>query len=210
MVTRELVALSGLDAVHRGVEFEAAFQPNRFFRLDGAASIGQWEFTDDATGNYRTFDLTLGEFVDVEQTYSVKDLKVGDAPQTQFALAGSVFPTRGLMLQGLIRYYASHYADWDPLGRAFSPGDTPDRVQSWQAPNYNVVDLHAYYDLPLNLNNVNLRIVGHIFNVLDATYIQDAVDNSRFNAWDGDHDADDAEVYFGLPRYFNAGLEVNF
>ncbi len=215
--TREIIALRGLDAVHRGVEFEAAFQANRFFRFDGAASVGNWQHTDDALGNYRTLDND-GNVIDKEDIYTINDLKVGDAPQTQFALAASAFPMRGLMLQGLVRYYANHYADWDPTSRVFdstipesSPDyRAPDYTQSWKAPNYNVVDFHAYYDLPLNMNNVKLRVVGHIFNVFDATYIQDALDNSRFNSFDGDHDADDAEVYFGLPRYFNAGLEVNF
>ncbi|MDZ7776661.1 MAG: hypothetical protein U5L09_14140 [Bacteroidales bacterium] len=50
----------------------------------------------------------------------------------------------------------------------------------------------------------------HIFNLLDEVYVQDATDNSRYNGFDGDHDADDAEVFLGLPRMINAGIRVNF
>jgi hypothetical protein len=50
----------------------------------------------------------------------------------------------------------------------------------------------------------------HVFNLTDAVYIQDAVDNSQYNAWDSDHDADSAEVFFGRPRYMNMGLTVRF
>jgi hypothetical protein len=41
-------------------------------------------------------------------------------------------------------------------------------------------------------------------------YIQDATDNSKYNGWDNDHDADDAEVFLGSPRYFNAGINISF
>jgi hypothetical protein len=41
-------------------------------------------------------------------------------------------------------------------------------------------------------------------------YVSDATDNSRYNGFDGDHDADDAEIYIGLPRTFNLGFEVKF
>ena len=140
-------------------------------------------------------------------TERVKDLKVGDAPQTQIALAGSVYPVNGLMVQASLRYYMRHYAAFEPFGRT-DPDD--EGVDSWEVPSYGVVDLHAYYDLPLNFDLVGLRLFAHVFNALDTEYIQDATDNSRFNGFDGDHDADDAEVFFGLPRYFNVGLQLQF
>jgi iron complex outermembrane receptor protein len=49
-----------------------------------------------------------------------------------------------------------------------------------------------------------------VFNAFDEEYISDAVDNSAFNSFDDDHDADDAEVYLGLPRTFNIGVTVNY
>jgi hypothetical protein len=56
----------------------------------------------------------------------------------------------------------------------------------------------------------NVRLFANVFNVLNSVYIQDAVENSRDNSFDGDHDADDAEVFLGLPRTFNLGFEVGF
>ena len=50
----------------------------------------------------------------------------------------------------------------------------------------------------------------NVYNVLDNLYIQDAVDNSRFNSFDDDHDADDAEVYLGYPRNLNIGFQIVF
>ena len=45
----------------------------------------------------------------------------------------------------------------------------------------------------------------------DDVYVQDAVDNSKYNGY-GDklHLAHNAEVFLGTPRYYNLGLTVNF
>ncbi len=202
--TEGLVFLSGMNLLHQGIELETAFQPNRMFRFDAAASFGNWKLTDDVQGVYK--DYSGGAEESIEYTYYVKDLKVGDAPQTQIALMGTVYPLRGLRAQVVYRYYANHYADWDPFSRT-NPDDT---AQSWQAPNYGVMDFHANYNLPMNFGRFRPQVFLHVFNVLDDIYVQDAVDNNRFTKFDGDHDADDAGVFLGLPRYFNMGLKIDF
>ena len=50
----------------------------------------------------------------------------------------------------------------------------------------------------------------HVYNLFDDEHIIDALDNSPFNGFDDDHDADDAEVFFGLQRRFNLGVQVHF
>ena len=50
----------------------------------------------------------------------------------------------------------------------------------------------------------------NVFNLTDEKYILEAVDNSKYNAHDKDHDADDAEVFFGLPFRWNTGIAINF
>ena len=196
-----LIFLTGMNTIHQGIEFEAAFKPTPYARFDAAASFGNWKLTDNVVGTYK--DYTTGGAQDVEYKYYVKNLKVGDAPQTQVALAGSVYPIKGLMMQLVGRYYNQFYADWDPFSRT----DENDTDQSWQAPAYTVFDFHASYELPVSFKGIGMELYFHLFNIFDSEYIQDAVDNSRYNAWDYDHDADDAEVFFGLPRTFNTGLQ---
>ena len=81
---------------------------------------------------------------------------------------------------------------------------------SWKVPSYSLLDFHASYRLPVDLNGVKFDVFAHMFNILDELYISDAVDNSRYNGFDGDHDADDAEVYMGLPQTFNVGITVTY
>ena len=106
----------------------------------------------------------------------------------------------------------NHYADWDPTTRT----DETDQAQVWLTPSYGIMDAHVSYKLPLNLK-VGIEIFGHLFNALDEVYIQDAVDNSSYNAFRNDdggfvnsHSADAAEVFLGLPRIFNAGLRLTY
>ena len=73
-----------------------------------------------------------------------------------------------------------------------------------------MLDFHAGYDIPLQSSPLGVKVFANVFNILDAVYIQDALDNSRFNSWDNDHDADDAEVFFGLPRTFNVGVTLTY
>ena len=200
--TEGLIFLSGMNTVHQGVELEGAYRPIRWFRLDGAISFGNWYYTDDVNGLYK--DYSGGTGTDVEYHYYVKNLKVGDQPQTSLALGLNFYPIKGLSLQLVGRYYDRYYANWDPFSRT----KPDDRKQSWEAPSYFVSDFHASYALPFDLGGIKMNLFFHVFNILDAEYIQDATDNSRYNAWDKDHDADDAEVFFGLPRFFNGGLQL--
>jgi len=199
-----IIFVQGMDLLHKGIELEAAYQPIPLLRLDVAASLGDWRYTNDVSGVYK--DYSGGGAADVQYNFYVKDLKSGDAPQTQFVLVGSLYPVYGMQAQVIFRHYSNHYANWDPLSRT----DPDDRTQSWQAPSYGVVDFHASYDLPFKVGGIGLQLSAHVFNVLDAVYIQDATDNSRYNAWDNDHDADDAEVFFGLPRSWNVGLTFKY
>ncbi len=203
----DIIYLSGMDQDHLGVEAEIAFQPTDLFRFDAALSYGFWDYTADVEGSYR--DRVAG--TSTPYTYSIKDLKVGDMPQTIVALGASVFPIDGMNVQAIFNYYDRHWADWDPNSRQVGEDGDADRAQSWQVPSAFKIDLHASYNLPLDFGGIKLQVFAHLFNALDEVYVQDATDNSSFNAYTANgvnHSADDAEVYLSTPRYFNAGINV--
>ena len=75
------------------------------------------------------------------------------------------------------------------------------------------MDLNASYNLPFEYNGATAQVVLNVRNLLDEVYIQDATDNSRYNASPSrvnDHSANAAEFYLGMPTSFNLGLRVNF
>jgi iron complex outermembrane receptor protein len=202
----DILFLTGLDQLHLGIEFAAAYQPMPLFRFDLAGSIARWEHVSDAKGQYRAVDSD----VLTTRTYLIgaNGLKIGDAPQTQIAIAGTIFPAKGTELTVSYRYYDDFYAAWNAQDRIVFNGDIPDRVQSWRVPAYGLFDFHGFYILPIDLFGIRFRISAHVFNLLDEIYISDAVDNEQGIGYDYDHDADDAGVYMGLPRTFNVGLTI--
>lgn len=203
-----LVRLDGINSSFAGVEIEAAYQPEMFIRFDAAFSQGFWKYTDDVSGSY------IPDFSDLNSTktynYYIKDLKVGDAPQTQLATSVTFLWPRNLQTQIVWRYYGNYYADFDP----FSRNDVNDRAQVWKLPSYNLVDIHLLYQIPGKVAGFDVSVFGHIFNLLNELYVEDATDNSQFNGYKvggkyyESHSASSAEVYPGLPTTFNVGFRL--
>lgn len=204
-----LITITGLDQRHTGVELETSFKPTSYLRFDVNGSYNFWEYQNDVSARYlanyqtNTFDTV---------NLSTEGLKVGNAPQKQLAYTVSVDPTDNFHFQIVGKSFFDHYSDFDPIGRTYDPNSpgSADREQVWKAPNYTVLDAHFQYQIKDMFEGANIELFLNIYNALDAVYIQDATDNSPFNGYDYDHDADDAEVFFGLPRRFNAGVSVKF
>jgi iron complex outermembrane receptor protein len=202
------VRLNGIDERNAGIELDAAYQPIRFVRFDVAASQGFWVYTDDVSGRYIP-DQTDPSSV-VNYIYALKDLKVGDQPQTQLAASVTCFWPVGLQTALVWRFYDTYYSAFDPFTRT----DRNDRTQVWQIPSYNLLDFHVSYTLPAKVAGMDVTVFGHVFNVLNELYVQEATDNSSYNGYKVNgqyyqsHSASSAEVYVGMPTTFNAGFRV--
>ena len=208
----DVIFLTGVNQNHSGLEVEADMQVIDMLRLNASVSLGTWKFTEDAVGNYQEDEFnSLGQVTGQKSTaytYALKDLFVGDMPQTGMALGATVTPTDGLSIQALFNFYDKNYSDWSPNAREVGSDGTADREQVWMAPSYSKLDVHINYVI----TGTGMTAFAHVFNALDAVYVQDALDNSPYNGY-GDavsHSAGKAEVFLGTPRYFNAGLKVNF
>ena len=203
--SEDIIHLKGMDQLHKGLEIEANYQPFNFIAVGAAASFANWEYTSDVTGTY--VDYSSGSPVDTPYDYYIKGLKVGDAPQTQYAFMLTFIPIKDLRLQFDYRHYKNHYAGYEPTSRT----NAADREQVWLTPAYNLFDMHFSYKLPIKSEKLGINVFAHVFNLLDAMYIQDATDESRYNsAHATPHSAMNAEVFLGLPRTYNVGVKVNF
>ncbi len=206
----ELVFITGMKELHQGIELEAYLHPTEWLDVSLIGSKGNWVYLNDVSGQYSSYDDQTGQVTVETKTYYTKGLKVGDAPQSQFAAMLGFKPIKGLNIQIEDRYYMDYYANFEPTSRT----DENDRAQVWKVPNYNILDLHFSYRRPLK-NNMTLTFFGHVFNALNALYVSDATDNSRYNGWYGpnheyNHDVNTAEVFVGLPRTFNLGFRLEF
>ena len=211
------VNILGLDQRHTGLEVQGAWQPTEKLRFDAAGSIGNWKYLNDVTGSY----IPAERDTTITYSFFIENVKVADAPQTQFSYAVLLFPVEGLYLQAVGKTFDRMFAEFDPFSRT----NQSDRNQSWETPGYTVFDLHSSYSLRDVLpvwSGGDLRLFVNVFNLFDKTYVQDAVDNSGFNGFynctssgrpcaaDLGHDAEAAEVFLGLPRTYNLGVQVGF
>ena len=211
----DVIFLTGINQNHSGLEVEADIQVIDMLRLNASVGLGTWKFTGDADGNYQEDEFNEEGQVTGQKTtpysYALDGLFVGDMPQTGMAVGATVTPMDGLSVQALFNYYDKNYSDWSPNAREVASDGTADREQVWMAPSYSKLDVHISYDLPVSIAGTRMTAFAHIFNALDAVYVQDAVDHSQYNSYgDKVHAAHNAEVFLGTPRYFNMGLKVNF
>ena len=208
----DIIFLRGVNQSHIGWEVETKVALHDMVDLDLVLSKGDWKFDGDAEGSYQEQEYNEENQVigmtTTDYAYALDGLMIGDQPQTAYVAGLTVKPITGLRIQGLYKMYSDNYADWSPDSREID-GDV-DRSQVWKAPAYNRLDLHLSYKLP-EIAGLDMSINAHIFNALDDVYIQDAVDNSKYNGYgDKVHAAHNAEVFLGTPRYYNVGLSVNF
>ena len=170
--------LKGLDQLHTGFEVEVAYQPMSILRVDAAMGIGNWTYTDDVKAEYQDYDS--GTRVTKEATLYIKDLHVGDSPQTQMVVGVTAFPLSGLTTRFLMKHNAELYSDFDPTTRE----DSGDRTESWKIPNFTTFDLYASYKM--NAGGYPLSLNLSVLNLTDLLYVNEAVDNSKYSGYHRD------------------------
>jgi outer membrane receptor protein involved in Fe transport len=202
-----LLHISNISQHHRGIELEAGFQPVRFFGIEANASLGSWVYAEDASGTL--VNIPSGNGTGIDYTFRTRDLRTGDAPQLQLGAVLSVYPLKHSYIRAGFRFYGQHYSTWNPAGALGI-----ETQETWEIPKYYLIDLHAGYTLVTNAR-YRITLKGHVFNLLDELYVQDAINNGALNELPGDQleyasTAGAARVFIGLPRTFSAGIQVSF
>ena len=185
--------IPNIDARHMGIELEASYQPLEWLRVYGFFTIGNWRWTNDV--NFTLFN-ELNEKIGEYHAY-IKNLHVGNAPQTSAMLGLSCMPVSGLTLGVDFNYYGRHYADFAAADRT----DEKDRAEAWKLPDYSTVDLNLNYDF--KMGTFQGQLFGNVNNLFNRKYISDALDGS-------DHTRETAVVWYGFGITWTAGLRISF
>ena len=185
--------ISGLDALHTGIEMEIRQRIGSHIQVGGIFSLGEWKWQNDVMATI--FDNN-NVAVDTVQVYA-DGLYVGDAPQTQVGLFAGFHILRMFDLSANWVYYDRMYADFSPTTR----NDPADRSQSYRAPSYQVLDLFLGY--PFELGTVNIYASMACYNVLNSEYIVRGRDGAS-------HDLDDFRGFWAFGRNFNFSIRIGF
>ena len=183
--------ITGLDALHQGLELDFVYEFSDDLKVNGMVSLGDWKWKSDVEADIFNDDGTLNSTIQVLAT----DLKVNDAAQTTYAL--------GLNYKVLDKTYIS--LDYNYAGDIYARFDisqgTTDRQNTWELPSYHLFDLG--FNHGFSIGEFDATLTGNMNNIFNVEYVSDAFDAS-------DHSAANADVYFGAGRTFSLGLKVKF
>lgn len=182
----------GVNAIHQGIEVDFIYRATDKLKFTGMASLGDWRWANDVL-DVQIFNEN-NEVVETVDLY-IKDVHVGDAAQTTFALGTSYELTPETTFSIDYNHFADLYSDFDPSDRG-EPG--PD---AWKVPSFDLFDASIRHKF--KFGNFDTSIIARVNNVFDTTYISDSQDGAGSVA-------NTARVYYGFGRTFSVGAKINF
>ncbi|MGL4852368.1 MAG: TonB-dependent receptor [Phocaeicola sp.] len=212
--------MSGVNALHKGLEIDFVVTPTNWLDLRGAASFGDWRWDSNATGYWYNSagqpisDLQGGiasglQSLDhLKATVEQKGNKVGGSAQTTVALGAAVALDKTMCVGVDYNLYARNYSNVNTSTNDFdtTPGDE-NRISytnPWRIPTGQQVDLNASYRF--HIGSTNATLFGNIYNLFNQTYITDA-----YVAGSSEGTAQDAyRIFYAFGRTYSVRLNVAF
>jgi iron complex outermembrane receptor protein len=198
-----------MNALHMGIEFEAAYNLTSKITVEAVVALGEW--TWQSSSDSITFQDQSGKTIadgdgNIQYvSFDAKGVHVGDAAQTQLGASLRYDITKRLYLKGRYTWFDRYYANFEPR---VLDGENKGR-ESWRIPSYGLMDVHAGYGFKLDKSYIDIRV--SVLNALNTRYIADAQNNDQFSGQTyNDFDAKSASVFFGLGRRVNFSVQIKF
>ncbi len=196
--------ITGLDALHQGIEIDFTLRPDRKLEIKGMFSYGDWRWKDDLLAE--VFDENQ-VFVDSIEVYA-GGLRVGNSAQTTGALGITYEVLENVRLSLDVNHFDRIYADFNVEDR----GDIAFQGQnSWEMPSHQLVDLGLRYRF--KIAGLDAFLTSNINNLFDTEIIRDATDNIIQDPETGERylgSAEGATVYYGWGRTWTTSIRVKF
>ena len=182
--------VNGMDALHAGLELDAAWRLHKMLTFEAMASYGDWTWQSS-----ETIDVVGTQF-----EFDAKGVHVGDAAQSTYAASLRFAYLKNGYLKVKYTHFDRYFGKFDPFSLTGANGGT----ESWRIPSYGLMSIHAGYRLRIKENSLNFR--GNVFNVLNTEYISDA----RTNQFGTDFGSNSVGVFVGQGIRFNVSLGFEF
>ncbi len=182
--------LTDVTQIHKGIEADFQWRPaGGPFTFRAFGQVGEWEY--DGTTPYT---LTNNETVMIVDTGDVNltNVKVGNAPQTQFGSGITLRLCDGLSVDADYTFNKDLYEFVDPADVA-EAALADGMYESIKLPSYSLVDAGVTYRFKVGDQRLTFR--GNVYNLFNNAYI-----NQR-NAFG---------YYLGIGRTYNASLRLSF
>lgn len=199
--------IPGMDALHKGIEFDFIYKVLKNLDFQGLLSLGDWIW------NKKIENLQM-YYTDTHEpankiSFDATGIHVGDAAQTQLGASIRYEPFKGMYIEGGGTFFDRYYADFSPELCTDVNGKP---VESWMMPSYTLLDLHTGYRFKLEaMTKLNFTIKLNVLNMLNKVYISDAINNDTYIQLPyNSFDARSASVYMGAGRQITASLKIVF
>jgi len=200
--------IPGMDALHKGIEFDFIYKIIKTLDFQGLVSLGDWKWNKKIENLQMYYSPPLQGPANTI-SFDATGIHVGDAAQTQLGASMRYEPIKGMYIEGGATFFDRYYAEFSPEACTDAKGNS---VDSWKMPSYTLFDLHTGYRFKLKaMEKLNFTIKLNVLNLLDKMYISDAINNDTYlqNAYNT-FDARSSSVFMGAGRQVSASLKIVF
>ena len=212
--TEAFVNMTGVNALHKGVELEVKASPLYWLELNGMLSLGDWKWDSNATGyvyDNNGQPLTskgqiasgIGAEDHLSTGINLKGVRVGGSAQTTAALGATVKVGKDIRLGADWTYYGRNYAYYSLSGSNLTLGKVNSVVDPWKIPAASQVDVNASYKF--KIAGLSSTISANVNNLFDYQYIGKA-----WNPQSGVANENTIYGFYAFGRTFSTRLKINF
>ncbi len=211
---RYTINMTGVNAIHQGIELDFVVKPFNWVEFSGYVSVGNHRWDNEASGLYynslgqplnKDFGIAsgVGAADHAEAFFKFDGVKVGGSAQTSTQLGVTFMPTKDIRFGMDWFLTARNYADWTPNPNDMQiGGEKVYDKDPWRIPTSNVFDVSASYSF--QIGSFPTTLTGNISNIFDQEYIESAY-NGADNDWKTAY-----RVFYGLGREMSVRLKINF
>lgn len=212
--SRWSVNMTGVNAVHKGVEIDFTAKPNVWLEVNGMLSLGDWRWASNADGYF--YDAGTSQPMKdmfggvasataaedhLKTTINLKGIHVGGSPQTTASLGAVFKPSRTLRVGATYNIYARLYADYSLSANSISAGGVTNVVEPWMAPTGGQMDVFASQNF--KFAGLDATLSGNVHNLFNQEYITFMKDG-------GDGKWNSAYGFYAMGRTYSVKLSVKF
>ena len=206
--------MTGVNAIHKGLELDVAVKPVYWLEMKGAFSLGDWRWANNATAyfynsaNEPLANLSTGAVASavgaddhLKFTLNQDNIHVGGSAQTTAAFTANFAVMPQMSIGATLNYYGRLYADYAMPSYGGSGEITLN--EPWKVPDAAQLDLNARYDF--KVGTCMASIIGNVYNVFDYEYIQDAFYDGTNSGWQNAY-----RIFYSYGRTFSVKLKLTF
>ncbi len=217
--TQFYMNMTGVNARHMGLEFEAKARPTKWLELSAMVSLGDWKWDSDSVigraydehGFAMTADAKVTEIGAPDHYWAkinMKGIHVGGQAQTTANFGVTFKPFKGFRIGGEYTLYDRNYSYYSFSGSNLTPGKVMNIVEPYRCPLGGALDIRASYQF--EMGPIRATIAGNVTNVLNQYYIEKAWSASTATQTVAENTKDNIYFFYNKGRQWNIRLKLQF